>query len=95
MAAVHNYYGKRARISLRENRRKTNSTGNKQEEIHMFEGYRETTFMDALNTWDALNKKVRCIYRNHTHIFDIDTDWRADFKVHAGMILEGHWYIEI
>jgi hypothetical protein len=51
--------------------------------------------MDALNTWDALNKKVRCIYRNHTHIFDIDTDWRGDFKVDAGMILEGHWYIEI
>ena len=50
--------------------------------------------MTALKTWDAFNKKVKCIYRQGLYEFDIHTDWKDDFKVHGGMILEGLWFVE-
>lgn len=60
----------------------------------MFENFIETDFMNALNKWDKLNKRVKCIYRQKLYEFGIDTDWRTDFKVNAGMILEGRWFVE-
>jgi len=60
----------------------------------VFEGYHQVDFMTALKTWDAFNKKVKCIYRQGLYEFDIHTDWKDDFKVHGGMILEGLWFVE-
>jgi hypothetical protein len=60
----------------------------------MFEAFEKTDFMNALKKWDSLNKRVKCVYRQSLYEFDIVTQWRSDFKVHAGMILEGEWYVE-
>lgn len=62
----------------------------------MFEGYRFTTFMDALNRWDTLNKKAKCIYRQQLYNYDVVTEWREHFQpLHGGLILDGEWYTEI
>jgi hypothetical protein len=54
----------------------------------------KTDFMTALRKWDSQNKKVKCVYLQGVYDFDINSDWRKDFKVHAGMILDGEWYVE-
>lgn len=60
----------------------------------MFDNFKETDFMSALNKWDKLNKRVKCIYQQRLYEFDINTDWRSDFKVNGGMILDGRWFVE-
>lgn len=58
------------------------------------EGYVKVDFMRALVTWDSFNKKVKCIYKEQVYDFGIDFEWRSDFKVDGGMILDGLWYVE-
>lgn len=51
-------------------------------------------FNTALNFWDTTDKRVICLYRQSLKEFPIDSEYRTDFVVHAGLILEGEWYIE-
>lgn len=60
----------------------------------MLDNYKETDFMNALHQWDKLDKRVKCEYKQDLYIFDTNTNWRSDFKVNGGMILDGKWYIE-
>lgn len=60
----------------------------------MFDGFIETDFMTALTKWDSLNKKVKCIYLQKLYEFNTDTEWKKDFKVNGGMILDGKWFVE-
>lgn len=49
--------------------------------------------MDALNAWDA-GHEVKCLYRQKMVEFS-DGEWRSEFQVHGGMILEGEWFVKI
>jgi len=60
----------------------------------MLDGFYKTEFMNALKRWDSLNKKAICLYRQTMHEFDTNAEWRSDFKVDGGMILDGEWYTE-
>lgn len=62
----------------------------------MFDNFIETDFMSALNAWDKLNKRVKCIYKQTLYEFDVGIAWRwrTSFKVDAGMIFEGRWFVE-
>lgn len=60
----------------------------------MFDGFRRVGFMDALIAWNSLGKKVRCVYMQRLYEFD-EGDWKTDFKVNGGQILDGEWFVEI
>lgn len=62
----------------------------------MFDGYKFTDFMDALERWDLFNKRAKCVYMEKVYEFDVATEWRKDFApLNGGMILDGIWYTEI
>ncbi|GEM_PF-5208088 len=60
----------------------------------IMEGFKEVDFMTALKFWDKNFKRVICDYRGTLYEFPVGGEWRSDFKVDGGMILDGIWYIE-
>ncbi|WP_418027552.1 hypothetical protein [Paenibacillus sp. JJ1722] len=62
----------------------------------MFEGYRTCEFMEALQRWDSLDKKAKCVYREKVYSYDIITTWGEHFQpLNGALILEGQWYTEV
>jgi len=61
----------------------------------MLDGYNKVTFMEALKAWDETDKNVVCIYKETKTEFPMNCEWRTDFKVDGGMILDGQWFVEI
>lgn len=58
-------------------------------------GYKQVDFMSAINFWNNSNtKKVVCVYQQSIIEFPMNAEWKSEFKVHGGMILDGEWYIE-
>lgn len=55
--------------------------------------FTQTNFMNALRKWDEVSIEVICLYRGKIHVFGDSIEYRKDFQVNAGMILEGEWYI--
>ena len=62
--------------------------------MDLLKQYKEVTFEEALKTWDNTSKKVVCVYRQTLKEFPKDAQYRSEFVVHAGLILEGKWYVE-
>jgi hypothetical protein len=61
----------------------------------MFDGFKNTDFMNALIRWDQLNKSVKCVYKQKLYDFPNTLEWKAQFEVDGGMILDGEWFTQV
>lgn len=53
----------------------------------------KTDFNSAVKEWDEYSLDAICLYEGTITVFKSELEFRSDFKVHLGMILEGDWYV--